>query len=276
MQLRGVSGLFVGDLLLLGYRQGIDAEIVANGVDDKIRPAKVNHQGEEKVRPQVVKLCGRTDLGQSKPRQVPEERTADKWCEHHRPVRERLASQVRQDHLGCQAAKDKRHGQAEQDQVVVCHQGAVRREHPGSHSKRKDGHWRPFSKDRRYGKALLLPGQGDIVQAEGDVADQQGRDDQANPDISERRLAKHLRQPRQAVAQSIGKRQSPDMRAPNPRGNHDATSNKQALGRAVDDAQIQCVGVVCLPGGKEHGQARAEGRKDASIRCSQTHGSRFE
>lgn len=78
------------------------------------------------------------------------------------------------------------------------------------------------------------------------------------------------------VAQDCGNGKCPDVGSPDPRGYHDAASNKETLCRSVDDAEIERVGVIGLPCGKEHGKTGAQGSKDTHVRRAQAHGCCFE
>lgn len=276
MQLGRVAGLPVGNLLFLGNGQGIDAEVVAYGGDDKVGPAKVHDEGEEKVGPEVVQFQGGADGGQSQARQIAEKDAADERGEHDGPVGEGLARQVGEDDLGGQSAKDKGHGQAEEDEVVLLHEGAVWGVDPGADTQGEDGHGRPLGEDGQHGQTLLAASAGDVVEAEGNVADEEGQQDQADPYVAEGGLAKHGSEAGQSIAQGGGEGQRPDVRAPDARGDHDAAGDEEALGRSIDDAEIEGVGVIGLPCGKEHGEAGTERSEDAGVGGSQTHGGGFE
>lgn len=189
MKFRGIPGLFVGNLLFLGNGQGIDAQVVADGRDDDVRPVKVHNEREEEVRPEVVQLKGSTDGGEAQPGQVSEDDAANEGSKHDGPVGEGLASQVRENDLGGESAKDKGHGKAEQDEVVILHQGAVRRVDPCADAQSKDSHGRPLGKDGQDGQTLLSASAGYIVQTKGDMADKKYRKDQSNPYVPDGGLA---------------------------------------------------------------------------------------
>lgn len=113
--------MLVGNLLVLGDGKRIDAEEIANSVDDNICPTEVNNCGKNQVPPEVVKFESGAQLREADARHVAEETSTNKRPQHHSPVREWLASKMGENHLGGHAAKDKRHGDAEEYQVVVCH-----------------------------------------------------------------------------------------------------------------------------------------------------------
>lgn len=53
MLLQSITSLLVGELLLLGDGEGVDAEEVADGVDNQESPSKVHDEGKDEVGPEV-------------------------------------------------------------------------------------------------------------------------------------------------------------------------------------------------------------------------------
>lgn len=101
MELVGSLSRLVGDLLLLGNGEGVDAEVVANAGNNEPGPAEVDDHGKEQISPQVEKFELGADLRESETRQVSEDSTTNEGVQHGGPPGERLAGQVGENDLGC-------------------------------------------------------------------------------------------------------------------------------------------------------------------------------
>ena len=114
----------------LGDGQAVDAEVTADAGDDQEGPAGVDEQGEGEVGSQVPQLGGGVHGRQAQARQVAEEGAAQQGRERDGPVREGLVGEVGEDDLGGHAAEDEGHGQAEEEQPVLAHEGRGGRVEP--------------------------------------------------------------------------------------------------------------------------------------------------
>lgn len=276
MQLGGIAGKLVGNLLLLGDGEGVDAQVVADARHHEPGPAEIDDHGKGKVGPQVVEFQLDANLGKSNSGKVSDDRTADERVQHNGPVGEGLARQVGEDHLGGEAAKDERHGEAEEDKVVVLHERAVRRKDPERNRDGVDGHGNPLEEDGQDGEAVGAAGLDNVEDAERNLGKDERADNETNPDVSEGSLAQKVSKAGEAAVQTESQRLSPDLRAPDTRHDHDGASDEDTFGGTVDDAEVEGVRVVRLPGREEHGEAGAQRGEDASWRSAQTHGGRLE
>lgn len=278
-RLRSQKRLLVGELLLLGNGKGVDSEEVADAGDDEVGPTEVDNCGEDEVAVQVVQLRLGADGRDANDRKVGEARTSDERHKHDGPVRERLLGQVSKNHLGSEATKDEGHGQAEENEVVLGAKGRVRRVDPCANSEGEHCHRRPLQKDGSHRLATRATGLDDMKDAEGDMGREQGEDNHADPDVTDGGLAQQVSKAEHVLLVTLPKLNNglgPDTRAVDPGDNHDTAGDQDALGRAVDSAQVQSVGVVRLPGREEHGQARDESREDAGLGAAETHGGGLE
>lgn len=181
--------LLVLQLLLVGNRQGIDAKEVADAVGHQERPAEVDNCRKREVGVQINQLIlGRQRLEAEKG-QVCQDGTSNERHQHDCPVREWLPRQMGKDHLGRHAPKDKRHGQAEEDEVVLAPQSCVRRVQPSSNRERVDGHGCPFEEDGQNWQLVAPPSLDDIVNAEGNMANHEGSNDDQDPNVANGVLA---------------------------------------------------------------------------------------
>lgn len=276
VELRSITSKLVSNLLLLGDSQSVDAKERANASDDEMGPASVDNKGDKEVGPHVVKLQSSADLGEAKARHVGQDSTANKGPDHDGPVGERLAGKMGEDHLGGKASENKRHGNAEEYQVVVRHQRAVWRREPEANGRSKSNDSAPLHENGCNRKVVGVASFDDVVNAERNVGEDHGNNDQTNPDISERCLANHAMQTGQSVAKQVNDGLGPNLGTPDSGNNHHEASNEDTLSRAVDVAEIERMGVVGLPGREEHWQDWAEGSEDTSWRSAQAHGSRFQ
>lgn len=93
-----------------------------------MRPLAIHNSGENKVRAEIPQLEPSRDgseerrSGYGKVRVINNQGTTNHWREHNRPIGKRLVRQVREDNLRRHPAKDERHGQTVQDEVVVFEQ----------------------------------------------------------------------------------------------------------------------------------------------------------
>ena len=119
-------------------------------------------------------------------REITQDGAADEGDQHDGPVREGLAREVREDHLGRHAPEDEGHSQAEEDEVVLAHQGRVRRVQPRADGERVDGHGDPLEEDGEHGEVVAPARLDDVEHAEGDVSEDEGSDDDEDPDVADR------------------------------------------------------------------------------------------
>lgn len=109
----GSSSHLVGHLLLLGNGKSLDSQKVADASDHQVGPAEVDHHRKEEIGPHVKQFQLGANLGETDSRKVRKNSTADQRSQHDSPVRERLAGQVRKNHLSRQSSENKGHGEAE-------------------------------------------------------------------------------------------------------------------------------------------------------------------
>lgn len=272
----GPSSHLVSHLLLLGNGESLDSQEVADAGNHQVGPAEVDHHRKEEIGPHVKQFKLGANLGETDSRKVRKNSTADQRSQHDSPVRERLAGQVRKNHLRRQSSENKGHGEAKQDKVVVTHERAVWRKHPGTGADGEDSHWDPFHKHRENRKALCLARTGNVQDAKGDVAGNQQENQHANPDIPERDISNEVSHSLQVVAPDMCQRLRENVRPVDSRDDHDTAGNKEAFSRTIEEAKIQRVRVVRLPRREEHGEARDKCSEDAGRRRAQSHGGRFE
>ena len=135
----------------------------------------------------------------------------------------------------------------------------------------EDEHWSPFQEDgqdRQFGFSTRLD---DVIDAGRKVSEEERGEEKRYPSLLDSEIQKFFGQLRQEKGwqnrcQWIG----PDGRSKVSRSCHEEGSDEKTFGRAVEDAQIQRVGVVCLPGAEEHRQAWNHGCESAGFRCAET------
>lgn len=184
--------LLVLQLLLVGDRQSVDAKEVADTVGHQERPTEVDNCRKDEVCVQIDQLVlGRQRL-EAKKGQVCQDGASNERHQHDSPVREWLPRQMGKDHLGRHPPKDKRHGQTEEDEVVLASQSRVRRVQPSSNRERVDGHGRPFEEDGQDRQLVSSPSLDDIVNAERDMANHEGSNDDQDPNVANGVLANQV------------------------------------------------------------------------------------
>jgi hypothetical protein len=144
---------------------------------------------------------------QSKKGQVSQHCTTHERCQQDGPVRERLFGQVRQDNLRSHAAKDKAHGQAEQNQPVFREQCRVRGVEPQPARPGEDDDGSPLEEDWQDGEVLATTRNGNVIHARRQVRDQERADQDGHPEVTE---AVILKQP--VVAGRVFELHLPDPR----------------------------------------------------------------
>ena len=93
-----------------------------------MRPLAIHNSGENKVRAEIPQLEPSRDgpkerrSGDGKVRVIDNQGTTNHRREHNRPLGKRLVRKMGEDNLRRHSAKDERHGQAVQDEVVVFEQ----------------------------------------------------------------------------------------------------------------------------------------------------------
>lgn len=266
------------DLLLAGDREGVDAEEVADAGDDEVRPAEVHDEREEEVRPEVEVLGAGGDGREAEDGEVAQRGAADQRRQHDGPVGEGLARQVGEDHLGGHAAEDERHGQAEQHEVVLTPQRRVRAVQPRPDRERVHRHGRPLEEDGEHGLPPRPPRPHHVQHAERHVPEHERADDDGDPGVADGVFSDEVGVPEQVLgpAGELDDGARPDVRAENTGERHDGGGDQEALGGAVEVAQVQGVRVVGLPGGEEHGEAGAQSGEDARLGRAERHGGRLQ
>jgi len=215
-------------------RKTVDLQIRADAIDDQERPAEIHDDGEHEVGLQIPQLPAGRHGGQPQDRQVEDDGPADQRPQHHGPVGEGLARQVREDDLGRHAPEDEGHGEAEEDEVVLVHERGVRREQPGADGEREGGHRRPFEEHGQDGQVVAPPREDHIVHAEGDVRREEREDDDAHPDVAEGDCGQGGGE--ELVAEEVDQRLRPDGWAVVSRCRHDGTGEDETFRRPIDDA----------------------------------------
>lgn len=137
--------------LLLGYRQTLNAQIVANSRADDVRPTSVDDGAEDEVSPEVVELHIRRHRRETQKWQINHNRSADQWRQQHRPVRKRLARKMRENNLCRDPAKYRRKRQAQQTEMIIPQQRRIRRAQPRHQSSTKYHHGTPFQENWSHG-----------------------------------------------------------------------------------------------------------------------------
>ena len=168
---------------LCGNGETVDAQISADAIDDQERPTEIDDHGEDQVRAQVPEFDAGGDGRETDAGQVAQDGAADERDQHDGPVGERLPGEMGEDDFGCHAAEDEGHGQAEEDQSVLAHQGRVGGVEPRADGRGVDGDGRPFQEDGGHGKAVRAAGLDDVVDASGQVGDEEGAEDERDPEI---------------------------------------------------------------------------------------------
>lgn len=274
--LLGLLALAVLHRLLVRNRQGVDTEEVADCASHQECPPKVRNRGKHEIAVQISQLHLGCDSWETKPGQVAQDGAPDKREEHDGPVGKGLAREMGEDHLGGHAAKDKAHSQTEQHQVVFLaerRKGAVQ---PKANGEEVDGKGSPLEKDWRNGQILPPARLHNMLDAARNV-EEQADDDGHWPDVAYGQVAQLLCVAKCVLfAQHLHDRRLPNLRTAEARNSHDGSGNEQTLGGAIDVAQVESMRVVCLPGRKEHGNARAQGGENTSLGAAESHGGRLE
>lgn len=87
--------------------------------------------------------------------------------------------------LGGEASKYERQSEAEENEVVLLHQGAIRRKDPGADGEGEASHGNHLGKNRENGETSALTSLNDIVYAKGDLGEDKRANDEGDPDVSE-------------------------------------------------------------------------------------------
>ena len=175
-----------------------------------------------------------------------------------------------EDDLGREAAEDERHGEAEEDEAVVAQEAGVGREEPGADGERIHQHGRPVEEDGQDRQVRAAPRFHHVPHAFGEVGDEEGEEERRDPTVTEGQVVEEL-----LVADHVGDAEGPDLRAVVARDDHDGAGEDEALGRAVEVAEVEGVRVVGFPGREEHGEAGHEGGEGAGFGGTETHGGGF-
>lgn len=262
--------------LLMRYRQCVDAEVLADGACHEDGPSEIHNHRENKVPVQVRQLDLRADGGETQVGQVGDDSAADQWEKHDGPVREGLARQVREDHLGSHTTEDEAHGKAEEHKVVLPAQGREGAIEPEADREEVDCEGRPLEKNRRQGQVLSAACLDYMLDTPWDVHEK-SRDDDQDPNVAHGKIAKLVGVAESVLlAQYFNDWRCPNLWAVDTREGHDGGGNEQALGRAVEVAQVESVTVVSLPSREEHRNARAKGRENTRFGGAQAHGGSLE
>lgn len=138
------------------------------------------------------------------------------------------------------------HGEAEEDEVVLLHQRGVRGEQPRADGDGECDHRRPLEEDRGQWEIIPAPRANNVEYAEGDLRPEEREDDDPHPDVAEGEGGEGGGEP--GGAEEIGEWLRPDGGPEVPGERHDHAGDDETLGWAVDDAEVQGVCVVGLPG----------------------------
>ena len=109
-------------------RKTINPQIIANTRNNQMRPFTIHNGGKDKVRAEIPQFEPSRDgseerrSGYGKVRVINNQSATNHRREHNRPIGKRLVRQVSEDNLRRHPAKDERHGQTVQDEVVVLEQ----------------------------------------------------------------------------------------------------------------------------------------------------------
>lgn len=207
------------------YRQAVDAEELADAGDDQVRPLAVHDGGEDEVEPEVPQLEAGGDGTECCPSDgevgvVDQEGTADHGDQHDSPVWERLVGEVSKDDFRRHAAKDQRHGQAVEDQVVVFQDERVWRTQPSHGSDTKDNQRGPFKEQRHDGQVLGATCLHYVYDAGWQMSNKEGEQDHGYPNFSEAHVTEQLLVSRQIFDQ----RRRPDLGSKVARHAHEGAS----------------------------------------------------
>lgn len=96
------------------------------------------------------------------------------------------------------------------------------------------------------------------------------------PEIDNGVVTKQHGSKKGVMANEIRNGLCPDARPVISREDHDEASDYEALGRPVEDPEVQRVSVISLPGREEHGQAGDQRGEDPCSRGTQAHSRRLE
>ena len=261
----------------MGNGKAVDAEEVANACGDQPSPARVDDKGKQEVGPQVKVLELRRNSRESEVREVSKDGTSDQRPEHDSPEGEGLLGEMSEDHLGGHAAKDEAHGHTEKYQVVFGHQCRVGAEEPGADAEGKGDNRGPLEEDGEKRLVARQAGIDDVDDAERNV-EEHGANEAVDPNVLEGLVAQVLfvqaeeAEDLEVIGQSFG----PDLRTKKSAGRHHQAGDQESLCRAVDESEVECMGVVSFPGREPHGQAGAQRSEDTGLGGTQTHGGGFE
>lgn len=223
---------------LARYRERVDAKVLADGTRHEDSPPEIYNHSEEKVRIQVDQLDLCTDGGETQARQVSEDSAANEREQHDGPVREGLARQVREDHLGGHAAEDEAHGQAEQHEMIFLAQGREGAVEPEADGEEVDCEGCPLKEDGRQRKVLSVARLDHVFDASWDV-DKQPADDDQYPHIAHGKLADLVGVAECVLlAQNFNYRCCPNLGAVDTREGHDGGRDEQTFRRTVEVAQV--------------------------------------
>jgi hypothetical protein len=109
-------------------RKTINTQIIANTRNNQVRPLAIHDGGKDKVSAEIPQLEPSRDgpeerrSGDGKVRVIDNQGTTNHRREHNRPIGKRLVRKMGEDNLRRHPAKDERHGQAVQDEVIVLEQ----------------------------------------------------------------------------------------------------------------------------------------------------------
>ena len=136
--------------ILARNRKTINTQIIANTRNNQMRPLAIHNGGKNKVRAEIPQLEPSRDgpkerrSGDGKVRVIDNQGTTNHRREHDCPIRKRLVRQVGEDNLRRHPAKDERHGQAVQDEVIVFEQTRIRRAQPRNGARDEDDERSPL------------------------------------------------------------------------------------------------------------------------------------
>lgn len=252
--------------LILSDSKAVNTEESGDAVDDQNCPVHVDNQCEEEVHPEIEKFQPRGDCREANHGQVDEDRATNEGSLHNSPEGEGLSQEMGQNDHGCHASEDECDDPAEQNKVVAGKDSRIRRKQPSNVRDSEDDHRHPLLKQRGEWQALLLAGLSYIQDTSWEMSEEEATDENHDPEVFDGVVAEDLGEVKEP---NNGLR--PHSRAPDSGGNHSCTGDDQALSRAIEVAEVECVGVERLPCGEVHSQARHECSPSTKLRGSEAH-----
>lgn len=155
--------------------------------------------------------------------------------------------------------------------MVVTKQGRIGRSKPQNERAGENKHRRPLQESREEREAFGFSSLPHIVYAGWQVSSKEADEKKRRPDVLEAQRPEEV-----CKSDPIRHGLVPDLWPVNARKKHDRGRDHQAFGRSVEVAEVQRVGMICLPRGEEHGQCGYEGGQSTYSGCAKSHRRRLE